>query len=84
MYSFAVKVDRSDFISGICFIVKTHNYRHAENISLDSEINRYYYETDSWNYVTSIKFQLTRYITISYDHYITIMYYSPNDDTSLH
>lgn len=47
MYSFAVKVDGSDFISGICFIVKTHNYRHAENISLDSEINRYYYETDS-------------------------------------
>ena len=39
---FAVKVNGSDVNPGICVIVNTRSYRHTENISLDSELNRYY------------------------------------------
>ena len=39
---FAVKVNGSDVNLGICVIVKARSYRHTENISLDSEPNRYY------------------------------------------
>ena len=39
---FAVKGNGSDVIQGICVIVKTRSYRHTENISLESEPNRYY------------------------------------------
>ena len=37
---FALKGNGSDVNPGICVIVKTRNYRHTENISLDSEPNR--------------------------------------------
>ena len=39
---FALKGNGSDVNPGICVIVKTRSYRHTENISLDSEPNRYY------------------------------------------
>ena len=39
---FAVKFKGSDVNPGICVKVKTHSYRYTENISLDSEPNRYY------------------------------------------
>ena len=39
---FAVKIKGSDVNPGICVIVKARSYRHTENISLDSEPNRYY------------------------------------------
>ena len=40
---FAVKINGSDVKPEICVIVKTRSYRHTENISLDSEPNRYYF-----------------------------------------
>ena len=38
---FAVKIKESDLNPGIYVLVKTRYYRYAENISLDSELNRY-------------------------------------------
>ena len=40
--SIAVELNGSDVNPGICAIVKTISYRNTENISLDSEQNRYY------------------------------------------
>ena len=56
---FTVKVNGSDVNPGICVIVKTRNYRHTENISLDSEPNRYYLmkiNRNSQIHVTSVDF----------------------------
>ena len=39
---FALKCNGSGINPGICVIVKTRSHRHTENISLDSEPNRYY------------------------------------------